>query len=156
RSAYRNRPMGASVPAGARHSTLAAGGVRLASASTRSAAAAAEAEHSRAQASKAGIVPFTGVPFRRSPWPAENTTDVGRPSQCIAVGPPQQFVEMVHAALAQRVQPARDVGARRQPALHVLADAEVFVLHFVAEAEVGLAPRTRFARIVGRVVEIEL
>src|SRR5690606_5134481 len=75
------------------------------------------------------------------------------PSACS--GPPQ-FVEVVHAAFAQRIQPARDVGAGRQAALHVFADAQVLELDLVAEGAIGVAPGAGFARVVERIVEVEL
>src|SRR6185312_13695491 len=83
------------------------------------------------------------------PRPARSCRLAGRSRVCRA----QQVLEMPHAALALRVEPARTVGAGSQPALHRFADADVLVLHLVAEAAVGLHARLR--RGVLRVVVVE-
>src|SRR5580765_6096432 len=50
-----------------------------------------------------------------------------------AVGAPQQLVEVPDAAFAPRAQAAGLVGSRCQAALHLFADADVLLLHLVAE-----------------------
>src|SRR5690348_15865675 len=76
-----------------------------------------------------------------------------RRSRVLAIGATQHFVEMVDGVLAQRIEPAAFVGARGEPALHVLAGGHVFVLHFVAEGDVALAAGARFVAGVGSVIE---
>src|SRR5262245_11146287 len=77
----------------------------------------------------------------------------GRCSSVIAVRGPQQVVEVLHAGLPLRAQPPGVIAARRQSALHRLADRDVLGLHFVAEREVLLPPRL-FLRVAARRIEV--
>src|SRR6201996_6446121 len=65
-------------------------------------------------------------------------------------------MKMVYGILTQRIQPPGFVRSRSKPALYVLADGDVFVLHFIAEGNVFCAPCLRFRGIALRVIEVEL
>src|SRR5688500_14567999 len=88
-------------------------------------------------------------------WPTTVRADA-RCSCRRSVRRAKKFVEVVDRVFAQRIQAARHVRARRETALDVLADGEVFELDLVAEGEVRFASRAARLAVVDGVVEVEL